>query len=61
MARNLSTAVYSGSLRLDKITGLRADKKRAIPAKSLLKQDISLPQTPRSTKTTPNEKNGAKY
>ena len=54
MARNLSTAVYSGSLKLDKVTGLRADRKRAIPAKNLLKKDTSLPQPQRSMKTVAN-------
>ena len=60
MARNDSSG-YSGSLKLNKITGLRADRKRAIPAKSLLKPDTSLPEPKKSMKTTPNEKNGAKY
>jgi hypothetical protein len=54
MARNLSTAIYSGSLQLDKVTGLRADRKRAIPAKNLLKADTSLPQPKRSIKTAAN-------
>ena len=54
MARNLSTAVYSGSLKLDKVTGLRADRRKAIPAKSLLKKDTSFPQPQRSMKTVAN-------
>jgi hypothetical protein len=54
MARNLSTAVYSGSLNLNKVTGLRADRRPAIPAKSLLKPDTSLPQPTRSMKTVAN-------
>mgnify|MGYP001100386667 CR=1 FL=1 len=60
MARNDSSG-YSGSLKLNKITGLRADRKRAIPAKSLLKPDTSLPEPKKSMKTSPNVKNGAKY
>jgi len=61
MARNLSTPIYSGSLKLDKITGLRADRKRAIPAKSLLKPDTSLPQPKKSMKTNENTFRGKKY
>ena len=54
MARNLSTPIYSGSLKLDKVTGLRADRKRAIPAKSLLKPDTSFKQPAKSMKTVAN-------
>ena len=54
MARNLSTPIYSGSLKLDKVTGLRADRPRAIPAKNLLKPDTSLPQPKKSMKNVAN-------
>ena len=54
MARNLTTPIFSGSLKLDKVTGLRADKKRPIPAKSLLKPDTSFKAAPRSMKTVAN-------
>ena len=61
MARNDSSG-YSGKLVLDKITGIRHDKgQRATPIQSLVKPDTSLPQPKKSMKTTPNEKNGAKY
>jgi len=53
MARNKG-AVWSGSLSLDKITGLRADKKRPIPARDLLKKDTSFPKVNRSMKTVAN-------
>ena len=61
MARNLSTPIYSGSLKLDKITGLRADRKRATPAKTLLKPATSLPETKKSMKTSANIFRGKKY
>jgi len=61
MARNLSTPIYSGSLKLDKITGLRADRKRAIPARNLLKPDTSLPQVQKAIKNTENTFRGKKY
>jgi len=54
MARNTTTPVYSGSLKLDKVTGLRADRKRAISAKSLLKPDTSLPKITPARKTVAN-------
>ena len=54
MARNLSTPIYSGSLKLDKVTGLRADRRKAIPAKNLLKPDTSLPKPTKSMKTVAN-------
>lgn len=54
MARNTTTPVYSGSLKLNKITGLRADRKGAIPAKSLLKPDTSFKQPAKSMKTVAN-------
>ena len=54
MARNLSTPIYSGSLKLDKVTGLRADRPRAISAKSLLKPDTSLPRPTPTRKTVAN-------
>ena len=54
MARNLTTPIFSGSLKLDKVTGLRADKQRAISAKSLLKPDTSFKAAPRSMKTVAN-------
>ena len=54
MARNTTTPAFSGSLKLDKVTGLRADKKRPIPAKSLLKPDTSLPRPTPARKTVAN-------
>lgn len=55
-------AVYQGSLKLDKITGIRHDKgQRATPIQQLVKKDTSLPRPRPKMKTTPNEKNGAKY
>ncbi len=54
MARNKTTPAFSGSLKLDKVTGLRADKRRPIPAKSLLKPDTSFKAAPRSMKTVAN-------
>ena len=53
-------AVYSGTLTLDKVTGLRADKvtKQLVP----LKQNNSkLQNSSKSMKTRSNTKNGAKY
>ena len=61
MARNLSTPIYSGSLKLDKVTGLRADRPKAIPAKSLLKPDTSFKRVQPSMKTTENTFRGSKY
>jgi len=60
MARNNSDG-YSGKLQLDKVTGLRADRKRAIPAKSLLKADTSFKPAEKSMKTTDNTYRGKKY
>jgi hypothetical protein len=55
MARNFSTAVYSGSLKLDKVTGIRHDLgQRATPIQSVVKPNTSLPQPKRSMKTTAN-------
>ena len=54
MARNTTTPAFSGSLKLDKVTGIRADKRRPIPAKSLLKPDTSFKAAPRSMKTVAN-------
>ena len=54
MARNLSTPIYSGKLTLDRVTGLRADRRGAIPAKSLLKPDTSFKQPTKSMKTVAN-------
>lgn len=54
MARNKG-AVYSGSLKLDRITGIRHDLgQRATPIKSLVKPNTDLPQPPKAMKTTPN-------
>lgn len=54
MARN-SMAGYSGKLVLDKITGIRHDKgQRAIPIRSLVKPDTSLPVPPKAMKTVAN-------
>ena len=61
MARNNSSG-YSGSLKLDKIVGIRPDKTtKLIPAKSLLKPDMSFPQTTKSMKTTEHTFRGKKY
>jgi len=60
MARNNSGG-YSGKLELDKVTGLRADRKRAIPAKDLLKADTSFKPAEKSMKTTDNTYRGKKY
>ena len=55
-------AVYKGSLKLDKITGIRHDLgQRMTPIQQLVKPDTSLPRPTPQRKTTPNEKNGAKY
>ena len=62
MARNLSTAVYSGKLTLDKVTGIRHDLgQRATPIRSLVKPDKSLPKPNKSMKTTENTFRGKKY
>jgi len=61
MARNLSTPIYAGKLTLDKITGLRADRKKAIQAKSLLKPDTTLPRPTPARKTETNTYRGKKY
>lgn len=54
MARN-SSAVYKGSLKLDRVTGIRHDKgQRATPIKSILKPDTTLPTPSRSMKTVAN-------
>jgi|TARA_Y100000389_G_C17009950_1_gene293634 hypothetical protein len=55
MARNLTTPVYSGSLKLDKITGIRHDKgQRATPIQNLVKPDTSFKPATRSMKTVAN-------
>ncbi|MDA9953129.1 hypothetical protein N9D61_02155 [Planktomarina sp.] len=54
MARNFNTATYSGSLKLDRVTGIRADKPKAIPAKDLLKPNTSFKQATKSMKTVAN-------
>jgi len=49
------TALYQGSLKLDKVTGIRHDKgQRATPIQSLVKPDTSLPQLPKAMKNVPN-------
>ena len=53
-------AVYKGSLKLDKVTGVRHDKGQRITYVPV-KQDTSLPATRKSMKAKPNIKNGAKY
>ena len=61
MARNNSSG-YTGSLKLDKITGIRPDRTtKLIPAKNLLKQDTSFPTVTKSMKTTENTFRGKKY
>ena len=55
MARNTTTPVYSGSLKLDKITGIRPDRlKKATPVQNLMKADTSFQQPTRSMKTAAN-------
>ena len=55
MARNLTTPVYKGSLKLDKIVGIRHDRgQRATPIQSLIKEDNTLPELPKSKKTVAN-------
>ena len=55
MARNLTTPVFRGSLKLDKIVGIRHDKgQRATPIKSLFKEDKTLPELTKSRKTVAN-------
>ena len=55
MARNSSTAAYSGKLVLDKITGIRHDKgQRATPIKDLVKPDTTLPVPKRAMKKVAN-------
>ena len=52
-------AVYKGSLKLDKVSGLRADKVRTQPVK--FKKDTSLPRPARSMKANENTgRNGEK-
>jgi len=54
MARSKG-AVYSGSLKLDKVTGIRHDKnRRAIPIQQVLKKDTSFKQPAKSMKTVAN-------
>jgi hypothetical protein len=54
MARSKG-AVYSGSLKLDKVTGIRHDKgQRATPIKSLVKKDTSFKRPGISMKTVAN-------
>ena len=63
MARNLTTPVYKGSLKLDKIVGIRNDRgQRATPIQSLLKTtDQSLPEIQKSMKTNETTFRGKKY
>ena len=61
MARN-KTAVYSGKLTLDKVTGIRHDLgQRATPIKSLVKPDTSFKPAEKSMKTEENTYRGKKY
>ena len=61
MARNNSSG-YAGSLKLDKIIGIRPDKtNKLIPAKNLLKADTSFPTASKSMKTNENTFRGKKY
>jgi hypothetical protein len=61
MARSKG-AVYSGSLKLDKVVGIRHDLgQRAIPAKNLLKKDTSFKTPEKSMKTSENTFRGKKY
>lgn len=49
------TALYQGSLKLDKVTGIRHDKgQRVTPIQSLIKPDTSFQQPPKAMKTSPN-------
>lgn len=52
MARN-STAVYSGTLKLDRVTGIRHDKGQRMTYVPV-KPSTDLPQPPKSMKTVPN-------
>ena len=61
MARNLVTPVYTGKLKLDRVTGLRADRKKAIQAKSLLKPDTGFKPAEKSMKTSESTYRGKKY
>jgi hypothetical protein len=54
MARNLSTPIYSGSLKLDRVTGIRADKPKATPIQDVLKKDTSFKPAAISMKTVAN-------
>ena len=54
MARN-STPLYRGSLKLDKVTGIRHDKgQRAISIQDVLKKDPKFPAPNRQMKTKEN-------
>ena len=53
-------AVYKGSLKLDRITGVRHDKGQRMTYVPV-KKEVKLPTVNKSMKTTPNTKNGAKY
>jgi hypothetical protein len=55
MARNFTTPVYKGSLKLDKIVGIRHDKgQRATPIQSLIRKNETLQELPKSMKTVAN-------
>lgn len=57
MARSKG-AVYSGSLKLDRVVGIRHDKgQRATPIKSLVKPDTEFKQPQKSMKTVANVTN----
>lgn len=61
MARSKG-AVYSGSLKLDKVVGIRLDKgQRMTPIQSLLKPDTSFKTPEKSMKTSENTYRGKKY
>jgi hypothetical protein len=52
MARN-TTAVYSGTLKLDKVTGIRHDRGQRMTYVPV-KPSGELPQPPKGMKTVPN-------
>ena len=52
MARN-STAVYSGTLKLDKVTGIRHDRGQRMSYVPV-KPSTELPQPPKAMKNVPN-------
>ena len=47
--------LYQGSLKLDRVTGIRHDKgQRMTPIQSLIKPDTTFQQPPKAMKISPN-------